>query len=229
MGLLAVLPLYAGDRHGTCGRHDIRQAPPDIRKRRSRAFASLITASIFCVFLVLPSSAQDRIRLALWSVELERRGPGLLLGDIRDGKDADLLAARDAIQEIDADILLLTGVDTDYDGLTATALAAFINAGYDFTFTEIGNTGVPSGFDLDRDGRFGEPEDALSFGRFRGEGGMALLSRHPIDRSAVTSFTDMRWIDVPDTRIPRDYFTETEIKNLTVSSRGPLDRTSPDR
>lgn len=144
----------------------------------------------------------------------------MLLGDIRDGKDADLLAARDAIQEIDADILLLTGVDTDYDGLTATALAAFINAGYDFTFTEIGNTGVPSGFDLDRDGRFGEPEDALSFGRFRGEGGMALLSRHPIDRSAVTSFTDMRWIDVPDTRIPRDYFTETEIKNLTVSSRG---------
>ncbi|WP_417250339.1 endonuclease/exonuclease/phosphatase family protein [Celeribacter sp.] len=158
--------------------------------------------------------------MAFWSVELERRGPGLLLHDIRKGTDPDLLVARDAIRQLDADVILLSGVDTDYDGYTVDALAHFLDAGYDFTFTEMGNTGAPSGFDIDRDGRLGEAEDALAFGRFRGEGGMALLSRHPIAHEAIVTLTDLKWRDVPDTRLPYTYFSPAEAELLTVSSRG---------
>lgn len=166
------------------------------------------------------AAAQDTIRAAQWTIELERKGPGQLLRDIRRGTSDDLLAARAALREIDADIVLLAGFDTDFDGTTVEAFADFVDAGYDFTFTSMGNTGAPSGFDLDRDGRFGEAENSLSFGRFRGEGGMALLSRFPIDLSGVTRLTGTLWATLPESRFPHEYFDQEEAARLTVSSRG---------
>src|SRR3546814_15576309 len=44
-------------------------------------------------------------------------------------------------------------------------------------FTAPPNTGVPSGHDLDGDGRTMGPRDALGYGRFPGQYGMAILSR----------------------------------------------------
>ncbi len=51
------------------------------------------------------------------------------------------------------------------------------------------NTGVATGLDLDGDGHLGGPGDAQGLGAFAGQGGMALMSRLPIDTARTRDFT----------------------------------------
>lgn len=135
--------------------------------------------------------------MATFSPELTRRGPGLLLRDILKG-EAQVEAVVEVIRAGDADVLLLTGIDMDPGGATLTALAerlAEAGAPYPHLFTAPGNTGLRTGLDLDGDGRLEEPEDAQGFGRFPGEGGMAVLSRYPLGE--VAELTGLLWRDLP--------------------------------
>ncbi|MGR3502420.1 endonuclease/exonuclease/phosphatase family protein [Pseudaestuariivita sp.] len=157
------------------------------------------------------------MRLATWHAPLERDGPGLLLKDIRKGEAAETVQT---IAALEADILLLTKVDYDLDLLALTALRDAIDGAgwrFDHIFALSPNTGQPTGFDLDRNGKLGEARDAQGFGAFRGQGGPALLSRHPIDRAAVQDFSQMLWKDAPESRIPRDYYTDAEAEVLRLS------------
>lgn len=98
------------------------------------------------------------------------------------------------IAAADPDILALQ--DIDYDG-NAVALSALAEAlGYPYFMTRRPNTGLLTGLDLDLDGRTDGPRDAHGYGRFSGEGGMALLSRFPL--GDVQDFSDMLWQNLPD-------------------------------
>ncbi len=104
----------------------------------------------------------------------------------------------EVIRASDADVLLLTGIDMDAQGATLEAFEgrlAEAGAPYPHLFTAPGNTGVRSGLDLDGDGRVEEPEDAQGFGRFPGEGSMAVLSRYPL--GDVTELTTVLWRNLP--------------------------------
>ncbi len=164
--------------------------------------------------------AQDTVRVAMWDVGLTRDGPGLLLKDIFEKDAPDVLAAREHILSNAPDILLLAGFDTDFDGVTAKAFADFVDGGYAYTFSTVGNAGVPSTFDLDRDGRSGEPEDAWAYGDFRGDGGLAILSKLPIQYDAIRTLTDLRWTELPRTRMPRSYFDPDAAAAHPLSSHG---------
>ena len=61
---------------------------------------------ILCL-LPLSLAAQDRLRVATWTVELTRKGPGLLLRDILKGDDPQVLAAIQHIDALSPDVLLL--------------------------------------------------------------------------------------------------------------------------
>jgi hypothetical protein len=65
------------------------------------------------------------------------------------------------------------------------------------------NTGVPTGRDLDRNGQLGEPRDAQGWGRFAGEGGIAVLSRLPIGQD-IRDFSGFLWADLPGNLMPED-------------------------
>jgi len=120
---------------------------------------------------------------------LSRDGPGLLLRDIEKGEDAQILAVRDIIAKVSPDILLLTNFDYDLD---QKALAAFAGVtAYPHMFSLPTNAGLPSGADLDNNGRLREPRDMQGYGRFRGDGGMAILSRFPIAKDTVADFSEM--------------------------------------
>ncbi|WP_420004984.1 endonuclease/exonuclease/phosphatase family protein [Arenibacterium sp. LLYu02] len=167
--------------------------------RRGAALLLLLCLSV----LAAPVRAEP-LRLATFNTELSRKGPGLLLRDLG-RKDDQIDAVLATIVAAQADILLLQGIDWDYEGQTLAALVERLTAlglRYPEQFTSRPNAGVPSGLDLDGDGRFGEPEDAWGWGRFTGAGGMALLSRFPIERGALRDLTGMLWRDLPDHRMP---------------------------
>ncbi|WP_323768861.1 endonuclease/exonuclease/phosphatase family protein [Marinovum sp.] len=140
----------------------------------------------------------EPLRLATWHVELSRKGPGLLLRDIRKGDDPQVAAVVEILAELQPDILLLTDIDHDLTLLTLGALRDAIAAAgpeYPHLFAPPQNAGRDIGADLDGDGRLQEAEDALGFGFFTGDGAMALLSRYPF--GAAEDFSTLLWRDLP--------------------------------
>lgn len=129
---------------------------------------------------------------------MARKGPGLLLADITKGDDQSTAVAR-TVAESGADILVLAGIDYDHGLAALIALRDAITAAggpdYPHLFAPPPNTGLNTGIDLDGDGRVGRAADAQGYGRFAGQGGLALLSRFPVtpgvDHSAIL------WRDVP--------------------------------
>lgn len=140
------------------------------------------------------------LRLGVVHSGLSRDGPGLLLRDIRRGApDARAVAA--LIAETRPDILLLLRFDHD---LELRALGAFADLvaqnghGFGHLFSALPNAGMPTGIDLDGDGRVGTPDDAQGFGGFSGARGMALLSRFAIDHDGIRDHSAFLWRDLPD-------------------------------
>ena len=136
---------------------------------------------------------------------MSRDGPGLLLRDIVRGEDTQVDAVLQVIAEVSPDILVLQGFDYD---LKNTALTAFNDAltgygtPYPHLFSARPNTGLQTGLDMDGNGRTAEPRDAQGYGRFSGQGGMAILSRHPILTEEVRDFSSLLWRDLPDALLP---------------------------
>ena len=162
-----------------------------------------LTAAAFAATLLAASPAPaESLRIATWSAELSRPGPGLLLRDIIAGEDPQIAAVIEVIDAVRPDILLLTEFDHDPGGATLDAFAdALAAAGLDYPhrFALPSNAGLPSGLDLDLDGdgRLGTARDAHGYGQFRGDGAMALLSRVPIDAEAVRDLSALRWAELP--------------------------------
>lgn len=100
------------------------------------------------------------------------------------------------------DILLLTRIDHDLEGIALRTLAERLagqGLDYPFRFAPVQNRGLRSGLDLDGNGRMHDPEDAQGYGRFAGDGAMALLSRHPL--GPVRDFAGFLWRDLPGARL----------------------------
>nr|WP_246227936.1 endonuclease/exonuclease/phosphatase family protein [Roseobacter ponti] len=147
----------------------------------------------------------DTLRIATYNTELQRDGPGLLLRDILRGEDPDIVAVMSVLAETAPDIVVLQGFDYDLTGAALNAFAdrlAGTGPSYPWRFAARPNTGYQSGIDLDGDGRAGDPRDAQGYGRFSGQGGMAVLSRFEIIASDVQTFTDLLWRDFPGALLP---------------------------
>ena len=159
-----------------------------------------------CLFSLAASAAHaEIIRIATYNTELSRDGPGLLLRDIQRGDDPAINAVVEVIARIDADILVLQGIDWDLQLRTLDALRdALKGAGapYLHRFALRPNSGLASGHDLDGDGRLGGPGDAYGFGAFTGQGGIAILSRFPIHSDQALDYSALLWQDFPNALLP---------------------------
>jgi hypothetical protein len=150
------------------------------------------------------AAAAEPLRVATYHVELSRDGPGLLLRDIG-RNDPQVEAAARVIAFAGADVVVLLGIDYDYGLAALGAFAervAAAGANYPYRFALRPNTGLASGLDLDGDGQPGGPGDAQGFGRFSGQGGMAVLSRLPVREAEARDFSALLWRDLPGAILP---------------------------
>lgn len=156
--------------------------------------------------------AEATVRVAVFNASLVRPAAGALLRDLEGGGDPQARSVAAILQTVRPDVLLLLEVDRDPEALARLEqqyLAVPQEDGgealvYAHRFVPSTNTGVPSGLDLDRDGRSDGPGDALGYGAFPGQYGMVVLSRWPIDVDGIRCFGDLRWRDVWGARLPDD-------------------------
>lgn len=170
-----------------------------------------------------PAQGVERLRLAYWDIGLTRDGPGILLRDITRGDEADIAAAVAVLVAMDADIVVLSSFDTDAEGRTLRALADALDAAgapYPYRFTRPGNEGWWSGVDLNGDGLVNTPRDRQGFGRFPGNGGLAVLSRREIDTTAIRDHNALLWRDLPGALIAEDTLPEGVAAVQRLSSSG---------
>lgn len=189
------------------------------RLRRGLLLALAATALSGCVSsgiqrdrdpLVRPP---DSIRVASFNTSLSADADGGLVSRLAVDFDEQAMAIGAILQRVRPDIVLLNEFDHDPEGRSVRRfltryLARSLHGGepieYPYHYTAPVNTGEPSGLDLDGDGRVGGPGDAWGYGRFPGQYGMLVLSRFPIERTAVRSFREFRWAEQPGALRPMD-------------------------
>ncbi|MCK4660476.1 MAG: endonuclease/exonuclease/phosphatase family protein [Phycisphaerae bacterium] len=158
------------------------------------------------------SSSSVRVRFATFNVwELD----SAKLARVRDdGKGAhlQLCKAAEIAQRVQPDVLLINEIDFDpqHRKNAGLFLERYLKVSqnrqppldYPYIFFETVNTGLPTGLDLNNDGKTIGPEDAFGYGRYEGQYGMALYSRFPIDREHVRTFQKLKWKDMPSNLMP---------------------------
>lgn len=166
----------------------------------------MLRAFLILLLSCAPLQAET-LRIATFEPGLSRDGAGVLLGDLADDSEPDVEAALAVIRAARPDILLLTRFDHDMRGRALEAFVRLLAEGpegidYAHRFDGPVNAGVPSGLDLDGDGLVSGWNDARGWGKYPGHGGMAILSRLPLDDAAARSFHELRWADLPGATLP---------------------------
>jgi hypothetical protein len=188
------------------------------------------------------------VRFSTFNASLNRRNVGDLVEDLSTPDNEQAKYVAEIIQRARPDVLLVN--EFDYDALDDGESRAarlfqenYLSIGqnnidgtepaepieYPFRYTAASNTGIDSGFDLDKDGNFGGPGDAYGFGFFPGQYAMTVYSMYPIDKDGVRTFQLFLWKDMPGALLPVDpetgesYYTEEELNVFRLSSKNHWD------
>ena len=164
-------------------------------------------AALAVLHVLVGTVSADALRIAAFDVGMSRDGPGLLVHELEGSPEPSTLAVAAVIRAVRPDVLLLTRFDHDLHGRALDAFRALLRTGpdgidYPHAFSAPVNAGLPSGLDLDDDGRVMGRGDAWGWGRFPGHGGMAIVSRLPLDAGAARSFALLPWRALPGAVLP---------------------------
>ena len=177
------------------------------------------------------------VRFATYNTSLYDKEDGALVARLERGDDNARLIAT-VLQRVRPDVVLLNEFDYDTAQRAAELFqrrylevpqAGQVPIRYDYRYAAPVNTGVPSGLDLDGDGRSDTPNDAWGYGTHPGQYGMLVLSRYPIDAMAVRSFQHFLWKDLPVPRRPlvpdtgKPFHPDAVWQKLRLSSKSHWD------
>jgi Endonuclease/Exonuclease/phosphatase family len=203
-----------------------------------RAALTLATALAALVVVGAASAGVGDVRFATFNASLNRNSAGQLVSDLSTPDNAQARAVAEIIQRARPDVLLINEFDFAPEALALFQDNYLSNSQrgaapieYDYRFIAPSNTGVPSGFDLNNNGSVGGPDDALGFGFFPGQFGMAVYSKYPIDTDAVRTFQTFLWKDMPGARLPddpatpapADWYSADELEIFRLSSKSHWD------
>ena len=189
--------------------------------------------------LLAAGPADDVVRFATFNIALNRPGPGDLLIDLQDDSSpARQIAA--IIQAVRPHVLLLNELDYDEQHETLKVFCdAYLGVDqqlgsvrteaieYPHRFTSAVNTGEPAEIDINGDGQVNQ-QDALGFGQFPGQYGMAVVSQFPLGEDQLRTFRNLRWQDMPGAMWPtredgQPYYSEAARQALRLSSKSHWD------
>ncbi len=191
-----------------------------------------------------PAAPGRAVRFATFNVSLHREKSGDLVRGLSTPDDPQARNVAEIIQRTRPDVLLLNEFDFDPEGrgpaLFQDNYLARGHGGaepidYPHRYAAEVNTGMPSGLDLDGDGKAvtepgtrGYGNDALGFGLFPGQYGMVLYSKYPIDRTGVRQFRSLLWKDMPGALLPAKpdgtpWYSAEALKVVRLSSKAHWD------
>ena len=129
------------------------------------------------------------------------------------GEHSQVKNIAEIIQRVNPDILMLN--EFDYIADKSKGVEAFVKnylnvsqrglepVDYPYTYVATVNTGEPTKFDLDNNGKAeGFGGDAYGYGLYPGQYGMALLSKYPIDVGSIHTFQKFKWHHMPHPQVP---------------------------
>lgn len=129
------------------------------------------------------------------------------------GEHSQVKNIAEIIQRVNPDILMLN--EFDYIADKSKGVEAFVKnylnvsqrglepVDYPYTYVATVNTGEPTKFDLDNNGKAeGFGGDAYGYGLYPGQYGMALLSKYPINVDSIRTFQKFRWHHMPHPQVP---------------------------
>jgi hypothetical protein len=181
---------------------------------------------------------REPLRVATFNASLNRSASGELVRDLSTGENQQARTIAQIIQLTDADVILLNefdyadgAVDLFRDNYLEVSQNGAAPIDYPYAFVAPSNTGVASGFDLNNNGTVGGGDDALGFGAYEGQYGMAVLSKHPIRTDQVRTFQNFLWRDMPGALLPddpatpepADWYSPEELSVLPLSSKSHWD------
>lgn len=210
------------------------------------------TSSVFIALFVaiapFASTAQAaNIRFATFNASLNRTAEGGLIKDLSTPDNIQARNVAEIIQRVNPDVVLIN----EFDYVEGSIAADLFNKNYlsvsqngvkpvDYKYRYVApsNTGIHSGFDLDNDGAVvstlgnrGYGNDALGFGEFPGQYGMALYSKYPILQDSIRTFQNFLWKDMPGALLPddptttalNDWYSAEELEVFRLSSKSHWD------
>ena len=187
------------------------------------------------------TTGAETIRIATFNCSLNRNKAGELVIDLKGGGNEQARQVAGILRIVRPDIVLLNEFDYDENSTSINLFRQdYLEAEGDwtsepplilaYTFSGPVNTGVPSGLDLDHDGKTTGWGDAFGFGRFPGQYGMVLLSRFPIEANAVRTFQNLLWKNMPASAVPaaitggaEAWYSVADLETLRLSSKSHWD------
>jgi hypothetical protein len=178
------------------------------------------------------------VRFATFNASLNRNAPGQLVTDLSTPDNAQAREVAEVIQRNRPDVLLINefdyvpaAVDLFRDNYLERGQNGAKPVDYPYAFIAPSNTGVLTGFDLDRNGSTNTGNDAHGFGPFEGQYGMLVLSKYPIDTRSARTFQHFLWKDMPNamlpddpaTAAPQDWYSPDILNVLRLSSKSHWD------
>lgn len=178
------------------------------------------------------------IRIATFNAAMNRKSQGELSRGLEQGdKQATDIAA--ILRAVSPDIVLINEIDRDEQS-AELFLNRYLNIqladdqpAWKYTYAAAVNTGVDSGLDLDGNGKLHEANDAWGFGAYPGQYGMAVFSRFEIQQSAIRTFQNFRWSQMPGALRPMipasgnqpasSYYPDSIWSELRLSSKSHWD------
>ena len=214
--------------------------------RRSIAVLSAATLAALSALVVPgptsgvagPGNAKEQVRFATFNASLNRSVEGELVADLSTPDDPQARNVAETIQRVDPDVVLINefdyapaAVDLFRDNYLEIGQNGADPVEYPYAFIAPSNTGVPSGHDLNNDGRVGGGDDAYGFGLFPGQYGMVVYSKYPIDTANARTFQEFLWKDMPGamlpddpaTTAPADWYSPAEQAVFRLSSKSHWD------
>jgi len=179
----------------------------------------------------------EALTVATFNASLNRNADGELLADLATAGNEQASNVAETIQRVDPDILLINEFDYDAEGkavdLFRTNYLEVAHNGaapvsYPYAWSGPVNTGVPSGFDLDKDGTTTGPGDAWGFGKFPGQYGFTVYSKYPIKTDQIRTFRNFLWKDMPGALLPSNddgtgWYSDEVLQRFPLSSKTHAD------